>query len=61
MVGASRKSFLKAAEETRASDRDPLSALIGVHLAQSGVDFIRTHNVKLTKDFIRTWNKINFT
>ena len=60
MVGASRKSFLKAAEETRASDRDPLSALIGVHLAQSGVDFIRTHNVKLTKDFLKTWNKINF-
>ena len=60
MVGASRKSFLKAPEETRASDRDPLSALIGVHLAQSGVDFIRTHNVKLTKDFLKTWNKINF-
>jgi len=60
-IGVSRKGFLRNAEKSSASDRDPVSALIGVHLACSGVSYIRTHNVKLTKEFLATWNKLTVT
>ena len=58
-VGVSRKGFLKTAEETSPSDRDPVSALLAVHLAKSGVSYIRTHNVKMTRTFLKTWHNVN--
>lgn len=57
-VGVSRKGFLKTPDESSASDRDPISALLAVHLAQSGVGYIRTHNVKMTKRFLETWQEL---
>jgi dihydropteroate synthase len=57
-VGASRKSFLKTVYENSPSERDPVSALLGVHLMQSGVRYIRTHNIKLTVEFMKAWHEI---
>lgn len=55
VVGTSRKSFLAAGPP---QERDPLSALTALHAARCGATLLRTHNVKLTRDFIETANRL---
>jgi dihydropteroate synthase len=57
LLGASRKGFLGAVSES-AAQRDPVSALVGVFAATHGISYIRTHNVSLTKQFLKTWFKL---
>ncbi len=48
MVGTSRKGFLGGQLE----ERDPASALTATILSQKGAHLIRTHNPRLTKEFL---------
>lgn len=60
MLASSRKGFLKATGEASPKERDPVSALTGLLVAQEflfeGPDFIRTHNPALQKQFLQIGN-----
>ena len=50
MIGTSRKGFLGG----KLSERDPLSQLTSLIAVTKGAQFVRTHNVKMAGEFIRT-------
>ena len=52
-VGASRKGFLNTPFNLEPEDRDPVSALISGYLVEKGVQYLRVHNVKMTKNFLQ--------
>jgi dihydropteroate synthase len=52
-VGASRKGFLNTPFYLEPEDRDPVSALISGYLVEKGVQYLRVHNVKMTKNFLQ--------
>ena len=52
MVGISRKSFIGQITGEPVHDRDLTSAVFAAWCAVFGVEFIRTHNIKLTRKFI---------
>ena len=49
LIGHSRKSFLSVVTAEPASGRDPESAAISLMLARRGIDFLRVHDVPLTR------------
>lgn len=51
-LAASRKGFLGK------NDTDPLSALLAVYGALEGISYVRTHHVRMTKQFLATWKKL---
>ncbi len=51
MLGTSRKGFLGG----ELTERDPLSQLTSIMAYERGADFIRTHNVKLAREFFAVW------
>lgn len=51
-IGHSRKSMFSAVDVALA-DRDPATAIVASYLAQQGVEYIRVHNVPLTKTAIK--------
>ncbi len=60
MIGASRKGFMSVLrDEDSAEARDPISALLAVHASLSGVGYIRTHNPRMTKEFLSVWQKLS--
>lgn len=52
LIGTSRKAFLGG--DIR--ERDPLSQLTALYAYENGADYIRTHNPRMTKQFIGTWD-----
>lgn len=72
LLGASRKGFMsKLLPDDISSEHedvfgpsfamrfsDPISALIALHATLSGVSYIRTHNVILTREFLKSWKKL---
>ena len=62
LVGISRKGFLGdsiSRREDPIQPRDPLSALCALKAALKGAQYIRTHNVHLTRRFIDTWKALD--
>ncbi len=57
MLGVSRKGFWRAISDLSAQERDPLSALAALLIAQrlngNNVLYIRTHNVRMQRDFFK--------
>jgi len=56
MLGTSRKSFLGG----KLSERDPASALTAAMAVSNGAALIRTHNPRLSSEFIEIFRKMNF-
>ncbi|MFN8390770.1 MAG: dihydropteroate synthase [Bdellovibrionota bacterium] len=54
-LGTSRKGFLGG----RLSERDPLSQLTATIAVERGVSIIRTHNVKMAKDFFGALHRLS--
>ncbi|MCM1010181.1 MAG: dihydropteroate synthase [Fusobacterium sp.] len=55
MLGASRKSFLGVSTDDNEL-KDTLTLAYNAIAIQSGVDFLRVHNVKLHKEFLKTYS-----
>ena len=53
-LGTSRKGFLGG----KLAERDPISQLTGALAVQKGVSFLRTHNVKMARDFLSALAKL---
>ncbi len=58
LIGHSRKSFLSGLLGLETPDRDCATAMISCLCAARGVDYIRVHNVKLTRQAITIANRI---
>lgn len=57
MVGLSRKGFLGG----NLANRDPLSQLAAVAAWQNGAQFIRTHNIRMAREFFALWTAVSST
>ena len=53
MYGHSRKSFLNNITDRIFSQRDPETAMISAYLANSGVDYLRVHDIEANANAIR--------
>lgn len=51
LIGASRKGFLGGKLE----ERDAISQLVHLRAAESGAKILRTHDVRMARDFSRCW------
>ena len=54
LIGVSRKGFLGGKLE----DRDAISQEVSADAAAKGADIIRTHNPKMLKEYLKTYNKL---
>ncbi len=54
MVAVSRKGFLPAPLE----ERDPLSQLAALHALEHGAALVRTHHVRMMRQFLEVWRKL---
>ena len=57
MYGHSRKSFLNKITDKQFIDRDLETSILSGYLSESGIDYLRVHNVEITN---RAINLINF-
>lgn len=58
LIGASRKSFLGAGQETGVGERLPAALGVACWCIHSGVQILRTHDVRSTRQTIRIWEEI---
>ncbi|MCB0318315.1 MAG: dihydropteroate synthase, partial [Bdellovibrionales bacterium] len=54
LIGTSRKGFLGG----ELVNRDPVSQLTALNAVTKGVRYVRTHNVKMFKEFLGVWERI---
>jgi dihydropteroate synthase len=52
LIGHSRKSFLGRLLGLEVTERDPATAVVSAILEQQGVDMVRVHDVRATRQII---------
>ncbi|MDG1897254.1 MAG: dihydropteroate synthase [Fuerstiella sp.] len=61
LVGHSRKRFLSKLLGRAVEERDAGTVGVSVALAQNGADFLRVHDVSVTRDALTAWNAVRRT
>ena len=59
LIGASRKSFLGEIAGGEPHERDSATLAVSAWCFLKKVDFVRVHDVGMTRQFLKVWEKLN--